>query len=83
MMDIIKPTGGKAPGILIAHPWWGLNQTIRDYGVALARRGFLVGLPDLFDGQIATTPEGAEQLARGNWETAGPKLTAALNEAYA
>lgn len=76
----MKPAGGTGPGILIAHPWWGLNQTIRDYGAALAAEGFVVGLPDLFEGQIATTLDGAEKLARGNWETAGPKLTAALRE---
>lgn len=79
-MDMLKPPGGNGPGVLVAHPWWGLNQTIRDYGAALAAEGFVVGLPDLFDGQIATTIEDAEQLARGNWEQAGPKLTTALSE---
>ncbi len=79
-MDIVKPADGKGPGILVAHPWWGLNQTIRDYGAALACEGFVVGLPDLFEGKIATTIEGAEQLARSNWQTATDRLTVALNE---
>jgi carboxymethylenebutenolidase len=79
-MDILKPPGGKGPGVVVAHPWWGLNHTVRDYGAALARAGFTVGLPDLFDGQVATTPDEAEKLARGNWNTAAGKLTTAANE---
>jgi carboxymethylenebutenolidase len=79
-MDILKPPGSKGPGVVVAHPWWGLNHTVRDYGAALARAGFTVGLPDLFSGEIATTPEDAEKLARGNWDAAGGKLTDAVNE---
>ena len=79
-MDILGPPGGTGPGVLVAHPWWGLNQTIRDYGAALAREGFTVGLPDLFDGAVTTTIEGAQQLAHSNWPMATDRLTKALNE---
>lgn len=79
-MDIVKPPSGAGPGVLVAHPWWGLNQTIRNYGAALAREGFVVGLPDLFDGAVTTAIEGAQQLAQANWPTATERLTEALHE---
>jgi len=79
-MDIVKPPNGTGPGVLVAHPWWGLNQTIRDYGAALAREGFVVGLPDLFDGAVTTTIEGAQQLAQANWPTATERLRKALHD---
>lgn len=79
-MDILQPSGGTGSGVLVAHPWWGLNQTIRDYGAALAAEGFTVGLPDLFDGAVTTTIEGAEALAGSNWQTATERLTTALRQ---
>ena len=79
-MDILMPPNGSGPGVLVAHPWWGLNQTIRDYGAALAREGFVVGMPDLFDGAVTTTIEGAQQQAQSNWPTATERLTKALHE---
>jgi len=79
-MDIVLPPQGKGPGVVVAHPWWGLNQTIRDYGAALAKRGFVVGLPDLFGGKIVTDPGAAEELVDANWPQAVPKLTGALAE---
>jgi carboxymethylenebutenolidase len=79
-MDILMPPGGNGPGVLVAHPWWGLNQTIRDYGAALARDGFVVGMPDLFDGAVTDTIEGAQQQAQANWPTATERLTRALDE---
>ena len=77
-MDILLPPSGSGPGVLIAHPWWGLNATIRAYGAALAREGFVVGLPDLFDGKTADTIEGAEKLLHANFETGTEKVRAAI-----
>ena len=79
-MDILSPPHATGPGVLVAHPWWGLNQTIRDYGAALASAGFVVGLPDLFEGAVTTTIEGAQQLAHSNWPNATDRLSKALNE---
>ena len=78
-MDILLPPSGTGPGVLIAHPWWGLNRTIRDYGAALAEQGFVVALPDLFEGDLTTSIETAETQIRKHWETAGPRLDAAFN----
>jgi carboxymethylenebutenolidase len=51
-------------GVLILHPWWGLNDDVVAYANRLAGEGFAVLAPDMFDGQIATTIEDAERLAR-------------------
>ena len=79
-MDVLVPAGGKGPGVLVAHPWWGLNRTIRDFGAVLTAEGFVVGLPDLFDGGIATTIEAAETQMRANFSSGAAKLKAALAE---
>jgi carboxymethylenebutenolidase len=79
-MEIVLPPQGKGPGVLVAHPWWGLNRTIRDYGAALARQGFVVALPDLFDGAVTADPAEAETLVDANWPAAVGKLTTALGE---
>ena len=78
MMDILLPPSGTGPGILVAHAWWGLNRTIRDYGAALAEQGFVVALPDLFDGDLTTGIETAETQIRKHWESAGSRLDTAL-----
>jgi carboxymethylenebutenolidase len=53
-----RPAPG--PPVLLLHPWWGLNQTIRDLADRLAGDGFTVIAPDLFDGTVLTTPEDAK-----------------------
>jgi carboxymethylenebutenolidase len=52
-------------GVVVLHPWWGLNDDVVAYADRLAGDGFAVVAPDLFDGQVATTIEDAERLARG------------------
>jgi carboxymethylenebutenolidase len=49
-------------GVLVFHPWWGLNHDVIGYGERLAAAGFAVVVPDLFDGHVATTIEAAEGL---------------------
>ena len=46
--------------ILLLHPWWGLNQTIRDLADRLAGDGFTVMAPDLFDGTVLATADDAK-----------------------
>lgn len=57
---------GSPPGapVLLLHPWWGLNQAIRDLADRLAGDGFTVLAPDMFEGTLLTTREDAEAHVR-------------------
>ena len=79
-MDILRPAGGTGPGALVVHPWWGLNQSVRDYGAALVREGFIVGLPDVFEGHVVTEIDVAQKQIETYWEKAGERVGAALHE---
>jgi carboxymethylenebutenolidase len=48
------------PGVVVLHPWWGLNEDVIAYADRLAGAGFAVVAPDLYDGAVETTIEGAE-----------------------
>jgi len=52
-----------APGVVVLHPWWGLNDDVVAFVDRLAAAGFAVVAPDLFDGKVAATVEDAERLA--------------------
>jgi carboxymethylenebutenolidase len=52
------------PGVIVLHPWWGLNGDVLAYVDRLAAAGFTVVAPDLFHGRVATTVEEAERLAQ-------------------
>lgn len=51
------------PGVLVLHPWWGLNDTVKGVCDRLAGEGFVAFAPDLYHGKIATTIEEAEVLS--------------------
>ena len=63
--------------VLLLHPWWGLNQAIRDLADRLAGDGFTVLAPDLYDGTVLATPDDAEAFLRsiGRGEAHGGALT--------
>ena len=69
--------GPAVPGVIVFHPWWGLNDDVIAFADRLAGAGFAVLAPDLFDGQVATTIEDAERLARGADEEAINAITLA------
>ncbi len=52
------------PGVVLLHPWWGLNHDIIAYADRLAGAGFAVVAPDMFGGQVVSTIEDAEKLVR-------------------
>jgi len=62
--QLFAPHSGIGPGVLVLHPWWGLNQTILAYAKRLSSEGFVVFAPDLFEGATADTVEGAEALSQ-------------------
>jgi carboxymethylenebutenolidase len=57
------PEGGKGSGVLVLHPWWGLNDTIKKVCDRLAGEGFIACAPDLYHGQIAVTIKETELLS--------------------
>lgn len=59
---IAVPPSGKGKGVLVIHAWWGLNDFCKGVCNRLAKEGFVVLAPDLFEGQVATTIAGAKSL---------------------
>ena len=69
---VSRESGSMRPGVLVLHPWWGLNDDVRAAAERLRREGYQVTTPDLFGGRVATTIEDAKQLSGGvdkSWQT--------------
>lgn len=71
------PDKQSGPGVLVLHPWWGLNEDIKDVCDRLAEAGFVAIAPDLYDGRIATTIAQAEEYAEAMDETAAREIVRA------
>lgn len=53
--------GGKRPGVLVVHEWWGQNQHARDQAIRLARAGYVGFALDMYgNGKVAKHPEDAK-----------------------
>ncbi|MEM1251405.1 MAG: dienelactone hydrolase family protein [Cyanobacteria bacterium P01_H01_bin.21] len=63
---LAKPAGAEAPlpGLIVIQEWWGLNDNIRTMTRRLAAEGYAALAVDLYDGQIAETPEQARTLVQ-------------------
>src|ERR1700693_6212512 len=71
----------KHPGIVLIQEWWGIEPHIRDLAQKLAVEGFVVAVPDLFHGKIATEPDDAGKMVMmiaGNIDKAAREIIGAL-----
>lgn len=51
------------PGVVVFHPWWGLNDDIVAYSDRLSAAGFAVAAPDMYRGEVASTIDEAERIS--------------------
>jgi|SRR5690349_3557138 len=56
------PRRADAPGVLVLHAWWGLNQIFKNLCDRLASEGFVAFAPDLNDGRVAQTIDEAKEI---------------------
>lgn len=63
---LARPAGdAPAPGLLLIHEWWGLNDWVRAQAERFAKRGYLALAIDLYRGEVARDSEHAHELMRG------------------
>lgn len=56
------PAQSNAPGVIVLHAWWGLNQIFKNLCDRLAAEGFVAFAPDLNEGRVATTIDEAKEI---------------------
>jgi carboxymethylenebutenolidase len=61
----LPETGGRHPGIVAIHEWWGLNDWVKEEAEKLSDRGYVVLAVDLYRGKVAKDPNEAHELMRG------------------
>ncbi len=80
---LVEPDdNAKHPGIVLIQEWWGIEPHIQDLAQKLASEGFVVAVPDLYHGKIATEPDDAMRSAMmicGNVDKAANEIIGALN----
>lgn len=72
----------KHPGMVLIQEWWGIEPHIRDLAQKLAADGFVVAVPDLYHGKIATEPDDAQKMVMmigGNIDKASREIIGALD----
>lgn len=67
-----------APGLIVIHEWWGLNDHIRHWTDRFAAAGYNALAVDLYSGVVATTRDGAMNAMRS---VDGDAATATLRAA--
>jgi carboxymethylenebutenolidase len=58
-----SPAAATAPGIIVIHEWWGLNDNIKAMTRRLAGEGYNALAVDLYKGKVADNPDAAKKLA--------------------
>lgn len=71
-------TGRLFPAVALIHDWWGITPAVRRIAHRFAQVGYYVIVPDLFNGEIATTPERAIELVKQLGDGGYPRVNAAL-----
>lgn len=56
------PDAENAPGVLLIHEWWGLNDQIKSMAAEFAKLGYAALAVDLYGGEVADTADGAMSL---------------------
>ncbi len=59
---LAQPKMMPAPGVVLIHEWWGLNDQIKQTADMLADEGFFAVAVDLYGGEVAKTPDAARSL---------------------
>jgi carboxymethylenebutenolidase len=54
---LVRPDGGKGPGVLVIQEWWGVESGIKDMADRLGAAGFTALCPDLYHGELARHDE--------------------------
>lgn len=79
----LAPVPGKpVAGVLVLHPWWGLNADVKATCNELAKAGYVAFAPDLFEGKTANTEQQAEQLVQQN-QSREKQISALIGESAA
>ncbi len=62
--SVVEARGGQGglPGLIVIHEWWGLNANVAAMARRLAGEGFRTLAVDLYAGEVADTPEEAQEL---------------------
>lgn len=60
---LVGSVASKERPILVLHPWWGLNESIKSVCQELANEGFIAFAPDLYHGKVTDKIAEAEILA--------------------
>lgn len=72
------------PGLVLIQEWWGIEPHILDLAQKLAEQGFVVAVPDLYHGKVATEPNDAVRMMmmlQSNVEKAVNEIIGALDTA--
>jgi carboxymethylenebutenolidase len=80
-LHLALPAQRATAGVIVMHPWWGLNDDTKAYADRLAGAGFAAVAPDLYDGRVATTIDEAETLETAMNEDAADALALAAVDA--
>ena len=59
---VADTAGADAPGVVVFHAWWGLNDDVTAFADRLGEAGFFVIAPDLYGGAVTAEVDEAKRL---------------------